>query len=156
SGAPTMATAPSPVKAPNNRHQRFVQQQISSATRRVRLLDFAAAALGLVIATLVYGLAMGFLDRWLHLPQLGRQVRFVGFLISAGVCAFLVVLRPFRRAVNPYYAAKQVEDTIPDAKNSLVNWLDLHDGDFAPAVKEALDKQAAADLEAADVQQAIR
>src|SRR5947209_5722067 len=100
-----MATAPSPVKAPHNRHQRFVQQQISSATRRVRLLDFAAAALGLVVATLLYGLAMVFLDRWLHLPQLARQASLFGFGVAAAAYTFFVVLRPFRMTVNPYYAA---------------------------------------------------
>ncbi len=75
-----MATVQDPVKAPNNRHERFVQQQLTQATRRVRFLDFATAGLGLLIAALAYGLAMIFVDRWLHLPQLVRQVGFVGFL----------------------------------------------------------------------------
>ena len=43
------------------------------------------------------------------------------------------MMRPFRLRVNPYYAAKHVEETLPDAKNSIVNWLDLHDASLPPA-----------------------
>src|SRR5262249_309269 len=69
---------------------------------------------------------------------------------------WFVLLRPIRRSVNPYYAAVQVEQTIPDAKNSLVNWLDLHDDNLPPSVTTALGQRAAADLKETDVQQAIR
>src|SRR5215218_6865580 len=112
-----MATVQDPAKQGAARHDRFVQDQLTQATRRVRMLDVLAAALGLVIGVLAFGLAMILLDRWIQLPQLARQLAFFGFLAVVAAYSWFVLLRPFRLRVNPYYAAKQVEQTIPDAKN---------------------------------------
>src|SRR5260370_18573976 len=94
-GAIHMATVQEPVKAPHNRHERFVQQQLSQATNRVRFLDFATAALGLMIAGLTYGLLMIFVDRWLHLSQLTRQLGLAAFGVVAAVYAWFIMFQPF-------------------------------------------------------------
>ena len=44
-----------------------------------------------------------------------------------GFIAYRYLFKPLRNAVNPLYTAKLVEETVPDAKNSLVNWVDLQD-----------------------------
>lgn len=151
-----MATVQDPVKQPGARHERFVEDQIAQATRRVRMLDVMAAALGLAIGVMGFGLAMILIDRWLQLPSLARQVAFLGFAAVALAYTWFVLLRPFRKRINPYYAAKQVEQTIPDAKNSLVNWLDLHGENLPPSVRDAIGQRAAEDLEGSDVEQAIK
>jgi hypothetical protein len=151
-----MATVQDPVRPTANRHERFVEQQISQAVRRVRLLDLATAGLGLLIMALAYGLAMILLDRWLNFSQSFRAGSLFVFVAAAAAYTWFILLRPVRFRVNPYYAARQVEDTIPDAKNSLVNWLDLHDENLPQTVKSAIGERAAADLKETDVQQAIR
>src|SRR5262249_29215086 len=133
-----MATVQEPVKSSLSRYERFVQQELGRATRRVQLLDLGRAALGFVAVTLVFGLSMMLLDKWLNLPQLVRQLALFGYLTLAFTYVWLVLLRPLRRKVNPYYAAVQVEQTVPDAKNSLVNWLDLHNDDLPPGVLSAI------------------
>src|SRR5262245_58862287 len=151
-----MASVQEPVKQAGTRHERFVQDQISQATRRVRMLDVMAAGLGLTIGVLAFGLPMILIDRWLQLPSLARQAAFLIFAAVALTYTWFVLLRPFRKRINPYYAAKQVEQTIPDAKNSLVNWLDLHDENLPPSVRDAIGQRAAEDLETSDVEQAIK
>src|SRR5262245_51469746 len=151
-----MATVQEPVRSALSRYERFVQQELGRATRRVQLLDLARAGLGFVVVTLVFGLSMMLLDKWLNLPQLVRQVALFGYLTFAVAYIWLILLRPLRRKVNPYYAAVQVEQTVPDAKNSLVNWLDLHEENLPPGVLGAIGQRAADDLKESDVQHAIR
>ncbi len=141
---------------PIGRAERFVQQELQRAIRRVRLLDVAKAGLGLAIAVMAYGLVMMLGDRWLNLSQGLRQVSLLGFLAFVAGYVWLVLLGPIRRVVNPYYAALQVEQTIPDAKNSLVNWLDLHDDNLPQGVVTAIGERAAEDLKETDVDQAIK
>lgn len=152
-----MATVQEPARSSLGKYERFVDRELSRATRRVQFLDFARAGLGLLIVTMAYGLVMMLLDKWLTLPQTVRQIGLLGYGAFLIVYGWFVLLRPFRRRVNPYYAAVQVEQTVPDAKNSLVNWLDLHDDErLGPAVLNEIGQRAAEDLRETDVQQAIR
>jgi hypothetical protein len=150
-----MATVQEPTRAAG-RHESFVAAQIDRATRRIRGHDVGIATLGLVAGGLAYTLGMILLDRWLVLPALVRQAAF-GLAFAVAIAYAAVILsRPFRRTVNPYYAARQVERTIPGAKNSVVNWLDLHDRNLPPAIRQALSHKAAIDLDHADIDAAVR
>src|SRR5262249_48359079 len=84
-----------------------------------------------------------------------RQVAFAGYLVVGGLFLAFTVVRPLLRRINPYYAAKQVEETLPEAKNSLVNWLDLQDETLPLAIRAAVGQRAAKDLAQADVDRAI-
>jgi hypothetical protein len=150
-----MATVQEPTRAAG-RHESFVAAQIDRATRRIRGHDVGIATLGLIAGALAYTLVMILLDRWLVLPALVRQAA-CGLAFAAAIAyAALVLSRPFRRTINPFYAARQVERTIPGAKNSVVNWLDLHDDNLPPAIRQALSHKAAVDLDHADIDAAVR
>ena len=56
-------------------------------------------------------------------------------LIVVTAFVFYFLVRPFLRPINPFFAAQRVEDTVPDAKNSVINWLDLHDEPLPEATK---------------------
>src|SRR5262249_38520028 len=62
---------------------------------------------------------------------------------------------PLWMRVNPYYAARSLERTLPEAKNSVVNWLDLRRQPLAPAFRKAIGRQAAANLAEADMDEAF-
>jgi hypothetical protein len=109
----------------------------------------------LFIVTLVYGLIMAVCDRRLEFSPLARQIAFALYIAGALVYVGLLVLRPLLQPINPYYAARRLEATIPEAKNSVVNWLDLHQQAIAPAFRSAISHQAAKDLADADLEQAI-
>ncbi|MCX7701808.1 MAG: hypothetical protein N2039_13100, partial [Gemmataceae bacterium] len=140
----------------NHRHDRFVEEQLRRAVRRIRQIDLLHGALGLGVIVLGYALVMMLADRWLHLPPWLRQGGLI--VLSLGLVAYVwsILLKPIRRAVNPYYAAIQVERTIENARNSVVNWLDLHDDEIAPSIKAALGQRAAEDLRSTDIDQAIQ
>lgn len=150
-----MATVQEPTRGAI-KHESFVDAEIARASSRIRAHDIGVASLQIILATLVYTLLMVLLDRWLDLPAGVRQVAFVGFLAGLALQAVIVLSRPFRREVNPYFAARQVERAIPAAKNSVVNWLDLRDEPLSPTIKTALGAKAASDLGKADFDEVLR
>src|SRR5438876_6107080 len=130
-----MATDLHPVKPTPaaKKHEAFVAAQLARARSRIRTLDLVAAGLGLLVLTLLYGLVLALCDRWFELSALARQSAFALYAVGGLVYLGLWGLRPLFRPINPYYAARRLERTIPEAKNSVVNWLDLHQQAIAPA-----------------------
>jgi hypothetical protein len=137
------------------RHEQVVETQLNKALSRIRGLDLTTGFLSFLALTLGFSLVMALIDRWLSLPLLARQIALLGY--GATVVTFLAffVGRPLLRQINPYYAARQVEKTLPSAKNSVVNWLDLRNEPISPAILGAVGQRAAHDLAQTDLEQAI-
>ena len=145
-------------KAPP-KHEAFVEKQLDQVRRRIRALDTGSNVLWLVAVTLAYGLIIAVIDRTLGLGAGGTwgairigafllYLVFAGFfLISAGLCLY--------RRINPYYAAKKLEESVPDAKNSVVNWLDLREEKLPTVIRQTLGQRAAKDLKKADPEKAV-
>ena len=149
-----MATVQEP--RAGNRYETFVEAELSRARRRIHAQDVGVAALGFLAGTLAYALGMVVLDRWLDLSETVRQIGLFGYLTGAGAYAMFVLSRPFRREVNPYFAARQVELAVPGAKNSVISWLDLHAEPLPESIRAAVSQKAAADLKKADVDEVVR
>jgi hypothetical protein len=151
-----MSTVSQAPAKPAARYEGYVEEQLARARNRIRLLDLAVAGLALLGATLAYTFGVTLGDRLFELPPLARQAAFGLFLLAAVGFVGLTVSRVFLRRVNPYYAAQQVEHGLPGAKNSVVNWLDLHDKELPPAIKGAVSQRAARELARADLDQILR
>jgi hypothetical protein len=150
-----MATVRQQKPAASAKYDAFVQEQLDRARRRIRILDVSSALLLFLAGTLAYAFVVGLLDRRLELSPLARQLAFSGYAVAAVVFLAAAVVRPLWRRVNPYYAARAVEGVVPGAKNSLVNWLDLHGEALPPAIRASLSQRAAKDLARADLEQAV-
>lgn len=135
---------------------RFVTDRLRLATLRVRRHDLLAQSLLLLTALALYALTMVVMDGWLDLPSELRLASFA--LCGAGGAGFLLYMiwQYFGRRINPYYAARQLEKTLPDAKESLINWLDLRGEPLPSLIRQSLGTRAAKDAKRADVEQAIR
>lgn len=133
-----------------------VDEQLAQATSRIRAHDLMFGGLVLVAFALVYTTAMILLDKYLNLPQWVRQVSLLGFVGTFAGVAYLTLLSPLRRKINPLYAARQVENTIDDAKNSVTGYVDAQQkGGLNATVKAALAKRAAQSVADADVNKAV-
>jgi hypothetical protein len=137
------------------KHDAYVTGQLHRVEARIRFLDLTAALLGLAAGTLAFALVMALFDRAFELSEPTRRLAFFAYLIGAGVYLFLTVGRPLSWRVNPYFAARQMEQTLPGAKNSVVNWLDLRDQNLPVVIRSAVGKRAARDLAQADLEKAI-
>jgi hypothetical protein len=149
-----MATVQEPRSRP--KYDDFLDARLNRARQQVRAADLTVASLGLIALTFGFGLVMLLLDRWLELPIVVRQFALSGYLVAATAYILKVFRRPFIATINPYYAARQVERTLPEAKNSLVSWLDLRDEPLPGTVREAVSRRAASDLDRADMDEAVR
>lgn len=151
-----MATDVSRAKStPPSKYDAFVASQLAQAEKRIRLLDLTAGLLGFAALSLAYVVGMVLCDSKLFLSQHSRQMSLYLFLAGSAIYLLFVVLRPLRLRVNPYYAARQVEEQLPLAKNSIVNWVDLHAQPLPPAIRGALGQRAAKDLSRVDLERAI-
>ena len=128
------------------KYDAFVEAQLARARGRIRTLDATTALLGFLAGTLAYGILMALCDRWFDLPSAFRQWAFAGYGVLALAYLAITLFRPLARRINPHYAAKQVEQAVPGAKNSVLNWLDLRDESLPPAIRSALVQRAAKDL----------
>jgi collagen type III alpha len=137
----------------------LIDRQIAETCRRIRRFDAGASSLLLGSVLLAYALAFAILDLVTQGSDAGwivatRWSAYVVFLGLAGALALRVLQRVARR-VNPYYAARRLEETVPNAKNSVINWLDLRAQPLAPVLRRSLGSKAAGDLRDADPEQAV-
>ncbi|MCS6850628.1 MAG: hypothetical protein NZ700_05605 [Gemmataceae bacterium] len=149
-----MAVVAEPAK-PATRHEAYIEAELARVRQRIRLYDVATAVLLFLAGLLAFTLTLIFLDHSLVLPAGVRQAALLAFVVAAGAYLAMGVIRPFCRRVNAYYAARELERTVPDAKNSVVNWLDLRDERLPAAIRVAIGQRAARDLAQADVEEAV-
>jgi len=154
--ATMQAPAGKPVPPIPARHEALVDGQLHRAVGRIRLFDVLAAVLGLAAGTLLFGLTLMLLDAWLDLPMIARLCAFGGFLLAASIYLVVSLVIPLTRPINPHYAAVRLENTLPGAKNSLVNYLDLREKALPAVIKGAVGAKAARDVSQARVEDAIR
>jgi hypothetical protein len=150
-----MATGTTAARTPSAKYDNQIATQLARAESRVRTLDLTAGLLGLAALTLLFAVVMVFCDSKLGLSPSIRQMALAAFLLGGGAYAWFAVVEPLRRRINPYYAALKVEALIPGAKNSIVNWVDLHGASLPPAIRAAVGHRAAKDLARADVDRAV-
>src|SRR5437870_3659584 len=136
-----------------------IERSLADTCRRIRLFDAGASLLLLGAVTCAYLLAFALFDLTVGGANSGAALvaRWMACLAFLGVAGALTVqvLRRLVRPVNPYYAARRLEDTVPEAKNSVINWLDLHDEPLPAALRKTLGGKAARDLKEADPEQVI-
>ncbi len=153
--AQTPPAGPEPAPAAVGKHDAYVAAQLRRAERRIRNLDMGAALLGFLALTCGFVGAAALADYLWPTFAVVRPFVLVAFLlIAAGYLGFALV-RPLLRNVNPYYTARHMERTTPGAKNSVVNWLDLHETTLPAAIRNSLGQRAAKDLARADVEKAF-
>ena len=131
-----------------------IDKQLTQAAGRIRTTDVLTGLLAVVVFTLGYATAMIVLDRSFGMPGWVRQIGFVGWLGVVGYVTYRSMIVPFGRHMNPLYVAKQVESAIPDAKNVVVNYVDLKDTKLPDSVQRAVAGRAAAEVTDADVHRA--
>lgn len=131
-----------------------VQSQIAKVVRRIRTHDVLCGAFLLGVVAFGYLAVTIALDRWLDLPAWVRQLGLLGLLAGLAATAFYGIVRPLRKTVNPLYAAREIEETIEDAKNSLVNWVDLQDKEMSDGVRAVVAARAAKQFKDADLDKA--
>jgi hypothetical protein len=133
-----------------------VDAELTRARGRIHTIDAATSVLVLLVACLVFALGMISLDYWRGgLADWVRQLALGAFLVGVAAYCVWAFLLPLRTEVNPYFAARQLEKSLPGSKNAIVNYLDLKDRALPGVIRDAVNKQAAREVASADVEEAI-
>jgi collagen type III alpha len=142
---------PSPAKI-----EEFVEKQLKAARRRLRVLDFFMTGLTLAVGSLLFFFAVLLVDRYVETPRGTGWAVLAGYVALAAGFIYVALFRPSRRQINPYFAARQVEQNVPNAKNSLVTWVDFEQDNHLPgSIRTAIGQKAARDLKQVDLNRAI-
>jgi len=148
----TLLDAPKPTA----KVEEFVERQLTAARRRVRVLDFFLVGLTLAVGSLAFLLATLLVDRYVETPRGTGWAVLGGYVGLAAGFLYWALFRPERRSINPYFAARQVEQNVPDAKNSLVTFVDFEEDAKLPgSIRNAISQKAARDLKKVDLNRAI-
>src|SRR5262245_52251845 len=148
----TLLDAPKPTP----KVEEYVEKQLTAARRRVRLLDAFLVGLAVAVASLFFSLALLLVDRYVPTPRGLGWAAVVGYVGLAAAFVYFKLFHPARRQINPYFAARQVEQVVPDAKNSLVTFVDFdEDPKLPPSIRTAISQKAARDLKKVDLNRAI-
>ena len=129
------------------KYEAFIDNQLAKVRTRIRALDAGRSLMMLVVITLAYFLAMAAFDLAVggadgNLVLGIRLAAFAIYVLLATGFLVQLVLHLYRR-INPYYAARQLEETIDDPKNSVINWLDLKGRELPGAIRIAVGQRAA-------------
>jgi hypothetical protein len=144
-------------KAKTIKPEAFVEKQIEQARGRIRTLDFFQTGLVVLIIAFAFVFALLLIDRSYETPRGTIWGALAVFVSACAGYVWFALYRPSRRHINPFFAARQVEQTIPDAKNSVVNYVDLEDDASVPAsVKASIGARAARDMKHVDLNRAIQ
>ncbi|HMP01804.1 MAG TPA: hypothetical protein PKC45_04805, partial [Gemmatales bacterium] len=136
-------------------YQMMVEEELHRAESRIRAVDVFGACLVLVVGLLAYVGTLMVLDYFVHVPRAIRIGLFVMLAGAGAVYAAWALVRPLLRSINPYFAARTLEKANPDAKNGLINWLDLQGQPMSGAIRESLQRHAVNTLESVHVEEAI-
>ncbi|HLF11878.1 MAG TPA: hypothetical protein VJA26_11745, partial [Gammaproteobacteria bacterium] len=157
---PTGKTRPAPRDVKLVRYDEYIDKQIQTTRRTVKLVDVTTALL--VIGTSVIGflLAAAVVEHWLVPSGFSVTVRAVLFAVLVGGCGYFAVRRLWpllARSINPAYAAQAIEQDNPSLKNSLLNLVLFrqHRHEITDAVYETLEEQAAQRLVHVPVETAV-
>lgn len=141
----TVTTPPTPAAAAPG-YDQFVDSRIAKTRTAVKSADVATGVVALIAWALVVMLVAAVADHWIVAGGLDRWERYALWVVGLAGAGLYVATRlgpNLWRSVNPLYAARELERETPELKNSLLNLLQLRGAADSPAIKQALERQAA-------------
>ncbi|MEX2317921.1 MAG: hypothetical protein WD669_12260 [Pirellulales bacterium] len=141
-------------------YDQYIDTQIQSTRRTVKLVDLATAIVLLATGVLAYLLAAALVEHWLIPSGFPTAMRMLLFAVLAGGTLYFAYRRLWPlcvRAINPVYAARTIEQSSPSLKNTLVNLLLFRQkrSEVSDAVYHTLEEQAAQRLTRVPVDAAV-
>jgi hypothetical protein len=138
----------------------YIDRQVESTRRVVKLVDLATSLVVLAAGVLAYLLLVAVVEHWLVPAGFPFAIRLALFmLLVCGVTYYAVrrLLPVMLRRINPVYAAQAIEQAGPSLKNSLINLLLFRQKRSAipDAVYKTLEEQAAQRLSRVPVDAAV-
>jgi hypothetical protein len=142
------------------KYDEYIDQQVESTRRVVKIVDLATSLVVLSAGVLAYLLVVAMVEHWLvpgGFSELGRLGLFLVLAWGVGAFAIRRLWPLLIGRVNPVYAAHAIELSGPTLKNSLVNLLLFRQkrAQISDAVYHTLEEQAAQRLSRVPLDSAV-
>lgn len=139
-------------------YERFLARKLAHARNRIKAVDVASGIVICAVGAVAYALTVTMLDQIFTLSATARISLLALFAVGTLAYAAFAVILPSLRRVNLLFAAREVERADPNTKNSLINWLQLHDREegIPEPILRAIEARAASDLKRIDLGEAIQ
>jgi len=138
----------------------YIQRQIRRTRGQVKRVDLFSRLFALFCGLLTSLFLVVLADHWLVSGGLGSGVRAMALVVMVFGAVMYLVLRVLPivwRSVNPVYAALTIEQTEPETRNSLINYLLLRSDSRGTrrTIVRAMRRKAADDLTKVDVEHVV-
>ncbi|MGE0378412.1 MAG: hypothetical protein AB7Q45_23645, partial [Planctomycetaceae bacterium] len=157
---PTATQSPPPDAPRYVDYDEFIDFQVQKTRRGIKSNDLLTALIGGAVAVLAYVLVFAIFDHWVIEGGFGRGVR-IGLLsaLLIGLSVWFVwkLAIPYFRRVTALYAARELEQTEPAFRSTLLTLVDLKQAGrtVSPEIRAVLEKRAGLGLTHMNVEQAV-
>lgn len=136
----------------------YLAKQLGQARLRIKMLDLITALVVVVVAAGAYVLTLSVLDQLFVLSTTVRLTSLAIFLCISLLYIVFAMAIPATQRINDLYVAREVENAVPNSKNSLLNWMLLRNrrSEIPPTIMRAIEAKAASDLSKIPIQDAIQ
>ncbi|QDT33463.1 hypothetical protein [Thalassoglobus polymorphus] len=138
----------------------FIEYQLKKTRSGIHHTDVLSAVVVLAVFLTGYLLVFTIADHWIIQGGLSDLARTILLGIVGAISVTWLVTKialPLYREVNILYAAKEIEESYPELKSSLVSWVQFREeGREIPSeILKAIEKRTALEIKEADVDQAV-
>ncbi|MDP6113599.1 MAG: hypothetical protein QGG53_17210, partial [Planctomycetota bacterium] len=123
-----------------------LEQILTQAQRRIRLIDMAIGGMVMVIFTFGFFFSEVLLDHFIILRRPYRLGLLVLYQVASIGLVLWLVLRPVFRRINQLFIAHRIEHQHPELKNRLVTYLQL-DNETSPIIRHDISNNISRKLE---------
>ncbi|WP_417850139.1 hypothetical protein, partial [Thalassoglobus sp.] len=138
----------------------FIEYQLKKTRSGIHHTDVLSAVVVLAVFLTGYLLVFTIADHWIIQGGLSDLARTILLGIVGAISVTWLVTKialPLYREVNILYAAKEIEESYPELKSSLVSWVQFREEgrEIPPEILKAIEKRTALEIKEADVDQAV-
>ena len=157
---PMSSTVESPASSNYVDYDEFVDYQLKKTRSEIKWTEILTTLAGIFALTLSYLFVFTILDHWVIEGGFSRGVRSICLLSLTTICVAWTVWKivlPMWKEVHSLYAARMIEEHVPNLKSSLLNLIDLQRSgrETNPSIKSALEKRSAVELSHVDMDHVI-
>lgn len=154
------STVESPSSSKYVDYDEFIDYQLRKTRSEIKWTEILTTLAGIFALTLSYLFVFTLLDHWVVEGGFSRSVRSICLLSLATISVVWIVWKivlPMWKEVHGLYAARMIEDHVPDLKSNLLNLIDLQRSGRASnsSIRSALEKRSALELSHVDMDHVI-
>lgn len=141
----SVAAPPKPPASTVSQADRLIEERVEEACRALWWAELTRAFLGIVLAGFVLVFLWLVVDQWVYSPgPLGRSTLLLASLAGLVWCIWFRVVPLIKSSVRPEYAARSLENDMPELRQALTSYITLRSERQATGLRSRVVRSIAA------------